>query len=168
MKVSLIAAVANNHVIGNNNRLIWHLPADLKHFKKLTMGHTLIMGRKTYESIGKPLPGRTTIIVTSQPDYQAPDKCKVAGSVDEAIKMVKGEKDVFVAGGAEIYQQTIDLYHTRRLYITRIYANFEGDTFFPAIDEEKWELLEREDHEADEKNPYPFSFQLYKKKTKCH
>ncbi len=167
MKVSLIAAVANNQVIGNNNRLIWHLPADLRHFKKLTMGHTLIMGRKTYESIGKPLPGRKTIIITSQKAYKAAG-CTIAGSVGEAIKLVKGEKDVFVAGGAEIYEQTIDLYHTRRLYITRIFANFDGDTFFPEIDEEKWELLERVDHEADEKNPYPYSFLVYKKKTKCH
>ncbi len=167
MKVSLIAAVANNQVIGNNNRLVWHLPADLRHFKKLTMGHTLIMGRKTYESIGKPLPGRKTIIITSQKAYKAAG-CIVAGSVEEAIKLVKGEKDVFVAGGAEIYEQTINLYHTRRLYITRIFANFEGDTFFPQIDEEKWELLERVDYEADEKNPYPYSFLVYKKKTKCH
>lgn len=167
MKVSLIAAVANNHVIGRDNQLIWHLPADLKHFKKLTMGHTLIMGRKTFESIGKALPGRKTIVVTTQENYQAKG-CEVAGSVDEAMKMIKGEKDVFVAGGAEIYAQTLDLYHTRRLYITRIFANFEGDTFFPSIDEEKWELVERTDHQADEKNPYPYSFLIYKKKTRCH
>ncbi len=166
MILSIVAAVANNNVIGSENRLIWHMPADLRHFKELTMGHTLIMGRKTFESIGKPLKGRKTIVVTSRKNYK-PEGAETAQSVRDAIRMVKQEKEVFVTGGSEIYEQTIDLYHTRRMYITRIYANFEGDAFFPDIDPEKWELMEMEEYEADEKNQYPYAFMTYKKKTKC-
>ncbi len=163
MKLYIIVAIANNNVIGNENRLIWHLPADLKHFKNLTMGHTMIMGRKTYESIGQPLKGRKTIIVTRQQDYQAPG-CQIAHSLDDAIRMAKDEKEVFVAGGAQIYQQVIDHPALKKMFVTRIYANFDGDSFFPAIDPEKWEPIDREDHDADEKNQYRYSFFTYKKK----
>lgn len=166
MKLSLIAAVANNNVIGSENRLIWHMPADLKHFRKITMGNTLIMGRKTFESIGKPLDGRETIVVTKKEKYDA-QGCRVVHSIKEAIQAVKDEKEVFVVGGSEIYEQTINLYHTRRLYITRVYANFEGDAFFPDIDPEKWELMEMEEFDADEKNKYPYAFLVYKKKSRC-
>ncbi|MFP4064499.1 MAG: dihydrofolate reductase [Bacteroidales bacterium] len=164
MKLLLIAALGNNNVIGKENQLMWHMPADLKHFKNLTMGHTLIMGRKTFESMGKPLKGRETIVVTGKKDYDA-QGCQVANSISEALKMVKDQKDVFVAGGEEIYRQTIDLYQARRLYITRIYGNFEGDAFFPEIDPNKWELVEMEEHEPDEKHKYPYAFLTYKKKT---
>ncbi len=164
MKLSLVAAVANNNVIGSENRLLWHMPADLKHFKDLTMGHTLIMGRKTFESIGKPLKGRKTIVVTRNKDFDA-QGCQIVHSIRDAVKAVKAEKEVFVAGGSEIYAQTIGLYHTRRLYITRIYANFDGDAFFPEIDPGKWELKEMEEHEANEKNKYPYAFMTYKKKS---
>jgi len=166
MKMYIIAAIANNNVIGSENRLIWHLPADMKHFRELTMGHTLIMGRKTFESIGKPLKGRKTIVVTTREDYDAQGE-QVAHNIKEAIRMVKGEKEVFVAGGSDIYEQTIDLYHTRRMYITRIFANFEGDAFFPEIDTEKWELIDMEEHEPDDKNKYPYAFMTYKKKAGC-
>ena len=163
MKLSLIAAVANNNVIGSDNKLIWHMPADLKHFKSTTMGHTLIMGRKTFESIGKPLKGRKTIVVTRQEDFDAKG-VEVVHSISEAIKLVKSEKEVFVTGGAEIYEQCMTSYYTRRLYITRIYANFDGDAFFPDIDTDDWELLEMEEFDADEKNKYPYAFLKYKKK----
>ncbi len=163
MKLSLIAAVANNNVIGSENKLIWHMPADLKHFKECTMGHTMIMGRKTFESIGKPLKGRRTIILTSKEGYDA-EGADVVHSIKDAIKLVKGEKDVFVAGGSEIYRQFIDLFYTRRLLITRIYANFDGDAFFPEINPEKWDMIDNQDHEPDEKNKYPYAFQVYKKK----
>ncbi len=166
MKMYIIAAIANNNVIGSENRLIWHLPADLKHFRELTMGHTLIMGRKTFESIGKPLKGRKTIVVTSGKDYDAQGE-QVAHHIKEAVRMVKDEKEVFVAGGSDIYEQTIDLYHTRRMYITRIFANFEGDAFFPEIDPEKWELIDMEEHKPDENNKYPYAFMTYKKKARC-
>ena len=165
MKLLLIAALGNNNVIGNENSLMWHMPADLKHFKNLTMGHTLIMGRKTFESMGAPLKGRETIVVTGKKNYNAPG-CQIANSISEALRMVKGQKDVFVAGGEEIYRQTIDLYQARRLYITRIYGNFEGDAFFPEIDKDQWELVEMEEHEPDEKNKYPYAFLTYKKKKR--
>ncbi len=166
MKISLIAAAANNNVIGKDNKMLWHLPADLKRFKKMTMGHTLIMGRKTFESIGKPLKGRKSIVITRQPEYGA-DGCSVVCSLKEALDQVKSEKEVFVIGGAEIYTQTIDLHQSRRIFLTRIYGSFEGDAFFPEIDEEKWELIEIEEHEADEKNKFPYGFLKYKRKVRC-
>jgi dihydrofolate reductase len=167
MKLSLIAAAANNNVIGRENRLIWHLPADLKHFKNLTMGHTMIMGRKTFESIGGPLKGRRTIVISRKQNYDAKG-CEVAHSLEEAIKMVKTEKEVFVAGGAEIYQQAIGLKWARRIFLTRIYANFEGDAFFPEVDKDQWEIIDRTDHQPDEKNKYSYSFFTYKRKLSCH
>ncbi len=163
MKLILIAAVANNNVIGGDNKLLWNLPADLKHFKNLTMGHTLIMGRKTFESIGKALPGRRTIIVTRQSDYEA-QGCEIVSDLKEAICKVREESEVFVAGGGEIYRQVMGLHYARRIYLTRVYANFEGDSFFPNIDTEKWELVDREDFEPDEKNPYPYAFLTYKRR----
>jgi len=167
MKLSLIVAVANNHVIGHENKLIWHLPSDLKHFKRLTMGHTLIMGRKTYESIGSPLKGRTTIVLSKQRDYIVAAGCKLAASLSEAIEMVRNEKEVFVAGGEEIYRQAIELKQTHRIYLTRIFADFQGDAFFPDIDTDKWELVERADYDADEQNRYSYSFQIYKRRNTC-
>jgi dihydrofolate reductase len=163
MKLILIAAVANNNVIGGDNKLLWNLPADLKHFKNLTMGHTLIMGRKTFESIGKALPGRRTIIVTRQSDYKA-EGCEIASDLKDAICKVREESDVFVAGGGEIYRQVIGLHYARRIFLTRVYANFEGDSFFPSIDPEKWELVEREEFQPDKKNPYPYAFLTYKRR----
>ncbi len=163
MKLFIIAAVANNNVIGQNNRLIWHMPNDLKHFKNLTNGHTLIMGRKTFESIGKPLPGRKIIVVTRQKNYDA-QGCTVVESLKDAICEAKKDGEVYIAGGGEIYRQVINLHQTRRIFLTRIYANFEGDSFFPDIDEDKWELIDLEKHNADEKNPYPYAFLTYKRK----
>ncbi|MBW6480452.1 MAG: dihydrofolate reductase [Bacteroidales bacterium] len=163
MKLILIAAVANNNVIGGDNKLLWNLPADLKRFKELTMGHTLIMGRKTFESIGKALPGRRTVIVTRQNDYKA-EGCEIASDLKDAICKVREESDVFVAGGGEIYRQVIGLHYARRIFMTRVYANFEGDSFFPNIDPEKWELVERDEFQPDEKNPYPFAFLTYKRR----
>jgi dihydrofolate reductase len=167
MKISLIAAAANNHVIGNENSMIWHLPADMKHFRTLTMNHTLIMGRKTFESIGAPLKGRTTIILSRHHAYPVPEGCKLANSLADAIRLVMKEKEVFVAGGEDIYRQAIDLHYTKKIYLTRIFANFDGDAFFPEIDPEKWELTDRQDHQPDEKNIFPYSFQLYKRKISC-
>ncbi len=163
MKISLIAAIANNNVIGNNNQLIWHMPSDLKHFKALTMGHTLIMGRKTFESLGSPLKGRKTIVLSRQKNYDA-QGCQVAGNLTDALKLVQKEKEVFIAGGAQIYSQSINLAQTRRIYLTRIFASFEGDAFFPDIDAIQWELIERTDNQPDEKNPYAYSFQTYKRR----
>jgi dihydrofolate reductase len=166
MKLFLIAAVANNNVIGKDNQLIWRMPADLKHFKDLTMGHILIMGRKTFESLGSPLKGRTTIVLSRRSDYDA-QGCQVVSELADALKLVKDEKEVFIAGGAQIYDQSINLHQTRRIYLTRIYASFEGDAFFPEIDPNHWELIERTYYEPDDKNPYAYSFQTYKRKQRC-
>jgi dihydrofolate reductase len=165
MDVTLIAAVANKNVIGNNNSLIWHLPEDLKHFKKLTTGHAVIMGRKTYQSIGKPLKERKNIIITRHKKFEAPD-CFIAHSLEEALEMAKNEKEVFIAGGSEIYQQSINLPQVKKMHITRVFAEFQGDAFFPVIDCEKWQIVERQDREPDEKNQYPYAFLVYERKEK--
>jgi len=162
-QVSIIVALAKNNVIGADNKLIWHLPADLKHFKNTTMGHTLIMGRKTYESIGKPLPGRRTIVVSKNPDYFG-DGFEVARSLDEAIQLSKGSNKVFIVGGAQIYTQSIDLPSVDKLLVTEIDASFAGDTYFPKIDKRKWKLIERIDHSPDEKNQYSYRFLTYHRK----
>lgn len=162
MNLSILAAKSENNIIGNDNRLVWHLPADLKHFRELTTGGTVIMGRKTYESIGKPLPNRENIVITRQKDYPAPG-CRVVGSLQEAIQLSDQEENVFIVGGGEIYRQAMDIAGT--LYITEVHAEFQGDTVFPEIDGNTWEETFREDHSADEKNPFGFSFVTYQRKN---
>ena len=162
MKINMIAAVAEHNVIGANNQLIWHLPADLKYFKALTMGHTLIMGRKTFDSIGKPLKGRSTIVVTRNKHFSAPG-CMVASSLESAMRMADHDREVFIAGGEQIYRRAILLMQVTRIYLTRIYASFDGDAFFPEIDPATWKLNNQSDHLPDEKNPYPYSFQVYQR-----
>ena len=154
--IALVVAMAENRVIGKENKLIWHLPADLKFFKNLTTGHPIIMGRKTYESIGKPLPNRTNIIITRQADFTA-EGCLVAHSLTEALMMAQQlDSDIFVIGGAEIYKQAMFLADT--IYLTEVHHTFEGDTFFPEIDSVLWQETSREEHKADEKNPYDYAF----------
>ena len=160
--IAIVVAVAENNVIGKNNQLIWHLPADLRFFKNLTMGHPIIMGRKTYESIGKPLPGRTTVIITRQHGFEAPG-CIVVNSIDEAISEARTiDQEVYIIGGAEIYKQA--LAKTDNIYLTRVHHNFDGDTFFPELDEAEWEMESEEKHEPDEKNMYSYSFITLKRK----
>ncbi|KAA9332644.1 dihydrofolate reductase [Adhaeribacter soli] len=154
--IALIVAMAENNVIGKNNQLIWHLPADLKHFKNLTTSHPIIMGRKTYESIGKPLPNRTNIIVTRQQDFKA-EGCLVAHSFSDALMLAQQlDSDIFVIGGAEIYKQALFLADT--IYLTEVHHEFEGDTIFPEIDPLLWVETDRQEHQADEKNPYDYAF----------
>lgn len=162
MSISLIVAVANNQVIGKNNKLPWYLPADLKYFKSVTMGHHMIMGRKTFESIGggKPLPGRTTVIVTRQMGYKA-EGCVVVHSLEEAINVAKNDVELFIIGGAEIFKQGLQM--ADKLYLTKIHQDFEGDTFFPSINLHEWKMIGCEEHEPDEKNKYPYSFLVYKR-----
>ncbi|HUP43882.1 MAG TPA: dihydrofolate reductase [Thermoanaerobaculia bacterium] len=163
MTVSIIAIVAANDVIGRGNQLPWHMPADLKRFKQLTMGHHLIMGRKTFQSVGKPLPGRIIVIVTRSVDFN-PDGVAVARSVEEAISKAEaaGDDEIFIAGGAEIYGQA--LHRADRMYITRLHGEPQGDTFFPEFDDvNEWQLVDAEHFEADEKNEYPYSFLTYER-----
>ena len=162
MRLSIIAAISANRVIGSNNDLPWRLPADWKRFKNLTMGHHLIMGRKTFESIGQPLPGRTTVVITHQSGY-TPTGVQVAHSIEQALQMAAEDDEVFVAGGAQIYKQLLP--RADRLYLTSIHEEFEGDTEFPELDETDWQLISQESHEPDEKYPYPYSFLVYDKKS---
>lgn len=161
MTISLIVAVAENNVIGKNNQLAWYLPADLKIFKTLTTGHHIVMGRKTYESIGKALPNRTTVIITRQDNYKA-EGCIVVKSLQEALEVSKKDNEVFVIGGAEIFKDAIPI--ADKIYLTRIHHLFEGDTFFPELDENVWEEKERTDFQADEKNLYAYSFCVLERK----
>lgn len=161
MLISLVAAAGNNNVIGTHNKLPWKMPADMKFFMNLTVKHSVIMGRKTYESFGKPLRDRRNIIVTRDTAYTVPG-CTVAHSLDEAMLLVTGEDEVFIIGGAEIYRQSMPL--ANKIYLTRIHHDFEGDAWFPAIDESKWKLTSQTEQAADEKNPYPFAFLEYVKR----
>jgi dihydrofolate reductase len=160
-RVSLIVAMARNRVIGVNNALPWHLPADLKHFKALTMGHHIVMGRKTYESIGKPLPGRTSMVVTRNANY-APPGVVVANSLAEAISACGDDEEIFVIGGAELYRLAIDI--ADRIYLTEIDADFPGDAHFTELDRMLWQEARRDSHAPDEKNRYPYHFVVLDKK----
>lgn len=139
----MIVAVANNGVIGVNNTLPWHLPEDLKRFRALTMGHHIIMGRKTYESLGRLLPGRTTVIVTRNVGYQV-DGAVVVHSLDDAMRFCKQDEELFLIGGAQLYQDGLP--HVQKLYITRVDIEVEGDAFLPEIDWHAWTLIEKKDH----------------------
>ena len=161
--ITIIAAIANNNALGKNNDLIWHLPADLKRFKKITSGHHILMGRNTFESIGKPLPNRTTIIITRNKNYYK-DGCLIAYSVEEAIELASSEENIFIIGGAQIYKEVIEKDLADQLDITLVHHEFEADAFFPEIDLNKWKEISREDFTADEKNNYDYSFVSYAKK----
>jgi dihydrofolate reductase len=160
MKISIIVAMSTNRVIGLNNALPWRLSADLKRFKQLTMGHCVLMGRNTYESIGRPLPGRTIIVLTHQKDY-APPGVLVAHSLDQALAMASGD-ELFIAGGEQIYQQILPL--ADRLYLTIIDGEFAGDAYFPAYDESNWQLISEERHDPTDANPYSYRFLVYERK----
>jgi len=161
MIISLVAAAGNNNVIGGNNKLLWKMPADMKFFMNLTKHHSIIMGRKTYESFGKPLKERRNIIITRDKTY-AVEGCEIVHSLEAALDLVKGENEVFIIGGAEIYKQSMSV--ANKIYLTRIYGDFEGDAYFPDINQENWAITLISEHPADEKNPYPFAFLEYIKK----
>ena len=161
MHLSIIVAFDENRLIGKENGLPWHLPADLKHFKSITMGHHMIMGRRTFESIGKPLPGRVSVIVTRQKDYKV-EGCVVVNSLDEAVQYCKNQEEVFIIGGAQIFECAVPL--ASKLYITKIHHQFEGDTHFPEINNFDWVEIEKVLHKADEKNEWDYSFINYIRK----
>ncbi len=161
--ITIIAAIANNNALGKDNDLIWHLPADLKRFKKVTSGHHILMGRNTFESIGKPLPNRTSVIITRNNDYFR-DGCLVANSIEEAIDLAKEDSDIFIIGGAQIYKQAIEKGLVDKLDITIVHHDFEADVFFPEINMNIWKQVSREDFKVNDKNKYDYSFVSYTRK----
>lgn len=158
--ITIIAAIAKNNALGMNNKLIWHLPEDLKRFKRVTTGHHVIMGRKTFESLGKPLPNRTTIIITRNKNYKA-SNCLVVNSLDEALENAKQDKNPYILGGAEIYKLAMPI--ADKLDLTIVHHEFEADAFFPVIDTSIWKEISRENFKADEANKYDYSFVTYEK-----
>ncbi|WP_313581708.1 dihydrofolate reductase [Chishuiella sp.] len=159
--INIVVAKASNNVIGAKNDLIWHLPNDLKHFKNLTSGHPIIMGRKTYESLGRPLPNRTNIVVTRDSNWTADGIVKV-NSLEKAINTaLKIDDEIYIIGGGNIYKQAMEF--TDILYITEVHHEFDGDTYFPEIDTDDWEEVEKENFKKDKKHPFAYSFVTYKK-----
>lgn len=156
--ITIIAAIAENNALGKDNQLIWHLPADLKRFKKVTLNHHIIMGRKTFESLGRPLPNRTTIIISRNTNFKA-DGCIIVNSLQQALEAAKEDKNPFILGGAEIYKQAIEI--ADKLDLTFVHHQFKADAFFPEIDKTIWEETSREDFKADKNNNYNYSFVTY-------
>lgn len=154
-RITLVVAVAANGVIGRDGDLPWHLPADLAHFKRITMGKCIIMGRRTWESIGQALPGRTNIVVSRDPEYRA-EGCTLAHSLPEALRAAGDVSEVMVIGGARLYEETLPL--AQRIHVTRVHADFEGDTFFPRLNESEWQEVGREERAADDRNSCAMSF----------
>ncbi len=164
MVLSSVVAASTNNIIGKDNQLLWRLPNDMKFFKNTTWGMPVVMGRKTFESLGKPLTGRTNIVITRKKDWTA-EGVKVVSNLDEAMATAADAdaKEAFIIGGGEIYKQTMPLVH--RIYITRVHAILEGDTSFPFIDEKEWELLSQLDFKADEKHKYDYCFQVWQRRN---
>lgn len=160
MHISLIVARTKNGVIGYQNKIPWHLPADLKHFKAITMGKPIIMGRKTFDSIGRALPGRRNIVISHQKDMQLLN-CEVYSSADAALKQLRSEKEVIIIGGAQLFEQTLSL--ADRVYLTQIDVELLGDTFFPALNSTEWKLVSEESFLPDEKNRYAYCFQIWER-----
>lgn len=157
--ISIIVAVAENGVIGSNNSLLWHISEDLKHFKAITSGHPVVMGRKTYESLGRPLPNRVNVIITRQ-RIEIPG-CTVVHSLDEALVLFPANEEVFIIGGAQVYAEALP--HANRFYLTRVLHSYEGDTLFPEWDDTQWQLTASESFSCGAKYPYPFCFETYER-----
>lgn len=160
--LTIIAAAANNNALGKDNQMIWHLPDDFKRFRTLTTSNSIIMGRKTFESLPKLLPNRTHIIITRQPDYFQED-CIIVNSLDKAIEICSTEENTFIIGGGEIYSQAMK--YADKIELTRVHESFEADTFFPEIDNSIWQLEKEEFHAKNEKHQYDFTFQTYIRKS---
>ena len=157
--ISIIVAVAANGVIGDKNSLLWHISEDLRNFKRITSGHPVIMGRNTFESLGRPLPNRQNVVISRT--IQNIEGCMVVGSLEKAIALFPADEEVFIIGGAQIYALALEA--ADRLYLTRVEHDYQGDTSFPAWDQTKWRLLSREAYESGEKYPHPFAFELYER-----
>ena len=158
MTISLVVAASKNNVIGRNGGLPWHLPDDLRHFKRLTTGKPVVMGRRTFESIGRPLPDRRNIVMTRDPDYAA-EGCNAVSSVDEALDLVADADEVMVIGGGQVYRDFLP--SADRLYLTRVQAEVDGDTYFPEITETEWLLVSTEHHAADDRHDYAFDLMVF-------
>lgn len=163
MTISAIVAVSENQVIGLNNQIPWYLPNDLKYFKRKTLGHHIIMGRKSFQSIGHPLPGRTNIVISRNPYFSA-SNCLVAHSIEEALEIAaeNAETEAFIIGGGHVYSQSIPFLN--RIYLTRIACKAEGDVFFPELQEETWKLVSEEAHQPDDRNPFAYNFQVFERR----
>jgi dihydrofolate reductase len=163
MIISMIAAIGKNNVIGTKNSLPWKLPADMKHFVQITKGKPVIMGRKTFESIGKPLANRINVIITHDYDFEA-EGCVIAHSVDEALKAAEGAEEALIIGGAQIYKEFLPL--ATKMYLTKIDAKFNGDAYFPEYNLEEWEETAYEEHESDKDNSYDYAFVVLERKIR--
>ncbi len=161
MNISIIAAADEKGAIGFKGNIPWYLPADFKRFKELTIGHPVIVGQRTFESIGKPLPGRTNIVISNVPGYRA-EGCLTAHSFEEAIDLAGDAEEVFVIGGGQIYRLALPAANT--IYLTRVHGTFEGDVFFPNIDESEWDLVSSEPQKKDKKNPIDYTYLVYRRK----
>ncbi|EAR14407.1 dihydrofolate reductase [Robiginitalea biformata] len=163
-EIILIAAAGENNELGRESDLPWHLPDDFKRFKELTMGHPMIMGRKTFDTFPKPLPGRKHIILTRDPDYRADHPaCRVVDSMDRALEAADGAETVYIIGGGEIYRQALPL--ATKIELTRVHGTFPADTFFPEIDRNDWDLTNSHRHPADAQHAHPFTYQTYERKS---
>ncbi|MBL7250673.1 dihydrofolate reductase [Alloalcanivorax sp. C16-2] len=166
IRLAMMAAKASNNVIGRDNKLPWYLPNDLKYFKQVTLGKPIVMGRNTWESLKRPLPGRTNIVISRQPDYQA-EGAKVVETLDQALELaghvahIDGQDEVVVIGGAQIY--ALALPRADRLYLTEVHAEVPGDTYFPVLDAAQWREIGRDDFQAEGPNPYDYSFVIYQR-----
>ncbi|MCE2495800.1 MAG: dihydrofolate reductase [Flavobacteriales bacterium] len=159
--LSMIVAASENNAIGKYNELLWHLPKDLKYFKEVTSGHCIIMGRKTFDSIGKPLPKRRNIVITRREEFEV-EGVEVANDIEAAIDMVGEDQEPFIVGGGTIYEQA--LHYVNRVYLTRVHAHVNGDTFFPELDLNEWQRVLHESHKKDAKHAYDFSFEVWDRK----
>lgn len=159
-KITLIVAAAENNAIGKNNQMPWHLPNDFKYFKGTTRGHSIIMGRKTFESIGRPLPERRNIVLTRDQNYINPD-IDVANSVGEVLTYCRDEREIFIIGGANVYSQFLPL--AQKVHLTRVHTNIDGDAFFPELPPHDWQLVSQDKHGEDEKHPFDYTFEIWEK-----
>lgn len=160
LKLTLIVAAAENNAIGKGNKMPWHLPDDFKYFKKNTLDHSIVMGRKTFESIGKALPERRNIVITRDLNYKAED-IDVANSLEEVLTYCRDEREIFIIGGAEIYRQTLPL--AQKVLLTRVHTTVDGDAFFPALIPTDWKLISSETYQKDEKHAFDYSFEVYER-----
>lgn len=163
MKIACIAALSENYVIGKDNKLPWHLPADLAFFKRNTYYCDVITGRKSYESAGGALPGRPTIVLTTQPEFEIPRGVRKAGSLPEALEMVQGKKQVFILGGEGVFREALEKGYATHMVLTRIHAHIEGDIYFPKWDDAQWTKTWEQQHPADEHNAHAMTFEVWER-----